>query len=215
MSGTNPGSGTTGGDQPLTTMHVARAVGGDAASLEWLVQRLSPLLRSHAAYRLGSVLRRHYDPDDLVNDAWLAALPKLQELVGGDRQRRTPILLKYLSSTVAYRIQSLARRHGRQVELPPDGDGDDPAARLQHPQSGVVTRALRAERHDLVQQCLAELEPRDREIVLLRGIEQLSTTATAALLGIGAEAAAKRYQRALAKLRARLPDSVFDELGDG
>ena len=38
--------------------------------------------------------------------------------------------------------------------------------------------------------------------------------ATVALLGLGIEATHKRYQRALARLRALLPESVFDEIAD-
>jgi len=193
-------------DHPVTTMHVARAVDGDAASLEWLVGRLSPLLRAHATFRLGAVLRRHYDPDDLVNDAWLALLPKLRELLAEPNGRRTPILLKYLSSTVVLRIRYLARRHARQAT-----DVDVPSG-LSTAQSGVITRALRRERDDAVRAALDELEPRDREVLLLRGIEQLQANAVASMLDIGVEAVHKRYQRALTRLRHRLPQSVFHEL---
>ena len=214
-------SGTPTGpveDPPLTTLHVARAVAGDLESLEWLVGHLSPLLREHAAYRLGSVLRRHCDPEDLVNDAWLAVLPRMSDLLGEIARRRTPVLLKYMSNTVLFRIQKLARRHARQLasgsRALATGVERDVVADRTTEASGVVTRALRAERRDLVRECLDELEPGDREVLLLRGIEQLSTSATATMLGIGAEAAAKRYQRALAKMRARLPESVFAELSD-
>ena len=78
------------------------------------------------------------------------------------------------------------------------------AARVQAAQQGdhqprVIERAdLRA--------ALAQLPPPQREVLLLRGIEQLSAKATAAMLGIGVEAAHKRYQRALDRLRSRLPD---------
>ena len=62
---------------------------------------------------------------------------------------------------------------------------------------------------------LGELDAKDREVILLRGIEQLSLPAVAAQLGASEAAVAKRYQRAIAKLRARLPGSAFDELADG
>ncbi|MCA8965733.1 MAG: RNA polymerase sigma factor [Planctomycetes bacterium] len=212
---TDPGDANSGGDQPKTTMHVARAIDGDTTSLEWLVVRLSPLLRSHAAYRLGPVLRRHYDPDDLVNDAWIALLPKLRELADVHDRRRTPMLLRYLSSTVVLRIRYLARRHARQTDPgAPPVDGVDPAAGLADARSGAVTRAMRREERDRVREQLDELPPADREVLLLRGIEQLSAPATAAMLAISVDAVHKRYQRALARLRERLPESVFGELDD-
>lgn len=193
-------------DLPQTTMHVARAVDGDVASLEWLVGRLSPLLRAHATFRLGTVLRRHHDPDDLVNDAWLALLPRLQELLRDPGGRRTPVLLKYMSNTVVLRIRHLARHHARQ------GVEEQMPSEVTAAQSGAITRALRQERDEAVRTAINELEERDREVVLLRGIEQLQAAAVAAMLEIGVEAVHKRYQRALDRLRRRLPSSVFDEL---
>jgi RNA polymerase sigma-70 factor (ECF subfamily) len=195
-------------------MHVARAASGDRASVEWLVARLSPLLRSHAAYRLGSVLRRHYDPDDLVHDAWLAVLPRLDAIGTDEARRRTPALLRYLCNTIVYRIGKLARRHARNGGTGVAAPDAAPPVDLPAEITGAVTRAVRDERHDQLHTSLAELDDGDREIVLLRGVEQLSAKATAAMLGIGVEAAHKRYQRALARLRQRLPDSVFAELDD-
>ncbi|MEZ6036453.1 MAG: sigma-70 family RNA polymerase sigma factor [Planctomycetota bacterium] len=192
-------------------MHVARAVGGDERSLEWLVARLSPLLRSHAAYRLGAVLRRHYDPDDLVNDAWLATLPRLTELLASPERRRTPVLLKYLSSTVVLRIRHLARRHAARADA---ADSAPPVAALAAADSGTITRAVRSEQRQQLGEALDELDQRDREVLLLRGIEQLPAKAVAALLGLGVEAVHKRYQRALHRLRERLPESAFVELDD-
>ena len=193
-------------DLPQTTMHVARAVDGDVASLEWLVGRLSPLLRAHATFRLGAVLRRHHDPDDLVNDAWLALLPRLQELLRDPSGRRTPVLLKYMSNTVVLRIRHLARQHARQ------GVEEQLPSEVAAAQSGAITRAMRQERDEAVRAAIDELEARDREVLLLRGIEQLQATAVAAMLEIGVEAVHKRYQRALERLRRQLPSSVFDEL---
>jgi RNA polymerase sigma-70 factor, ECF subfamily len=48
------------------------------------------------------------------------------------------------------------------------------------------------------------LNPLDREIVALRHFEQLSRMRTAEVLGITEEAGAKRYIRALNKLKAIL-----------
>lgn len=194
-----------------TTVRLARAVEGDEQSLEWLIRHLSPALRAHAEYRLGSVLRKHNDPDDLVHDAWLAALPKLRELVGAEDQRRTPVLLKYLSNTIVFRIQALARQHARR--RPPNGE-EVPAEEVPAAISGALTRAFRREMRDEVHRQLEALEPMDREVLLLRGIEQLSAKATATMLGLGVEATHKRYQRALDRLRRRLPQSVFAELDD-
>ena len=68
----------------LTSLHLRQAVGGCADSLAWLVRRLSPLLIVQAEYRLGPDLRRVYDPEDLVDEVWVVALPRLGELSARD-----------------------------------------------------------------------------------------------------------------------------------
>ena len=49
-------------------------------------------------------------------------------------------------------------------------------------------------------------------MIVLRGIEQIANDQVAQLLGVTASAITRRYQRALEKLRRRLPGSVFDKL---
>jgi RNA polymerase sigma-70 factor (ECF subfamily) len=61
--------------------------------------------------------------------------------------------------------------------------------------------ALRAERLLRVQEALNSLDPIDREILALRHFEQLSRAEAALVLGIGQEVGAKRYFRALGRLK--------------
>ena len=49
---------------------------------------------------------------------------------------------------------------------------------------------------------------------MLRGIEQQSNTTVALLLDLTPAGVSMRYARALERLRARLPGSVFDELSE-
>jgi RNA polymerase sigma-70 factor (ECF subfamily) len=64
--------------------------------------------------------------------------------------------------------------------------------------------AVRAEIMLRVQEALNALEPLDREIVALRHFEQLTRAEAAQILGITENAVAKRYIRALVKLKAIL-----------
>ena len=196
----------------LTTFHVRRAIDGDTQSLTWVVSRLSPLLLAHAAYRMGPLIRRHHDPEDLVNDAWLVALPKLTELPPRDG-RHTPVLLKFLSSTVLYRVQNLAKKYARgERTLDTSPEEGDPMANVPAETSGAVTQVIRNELTEGIRSIIDELEPKDREILMLRGIEQQPFQTVAMLLDLNEDAVSKRYQRALKKLRGRLPGSVFEEL---
>ena len=64
--------------------------------------------------------------------------------------------------------------------------------------------AIRAELVLRVQEALNALDPLDREVVALRQFEELSRAETAQVLGITEEAGAKRYIRALRRLKAVL-----------
>lgn len=193
----------TGPADALTTLHVRQAVDGDVGSLEWLVARLSPLLLAHAHYRLGR-LAKQYDPQDIVQDAWLTTLPRLGDLTPRNG-RLTPVLLRFLSTVVVNRVRNIFYDRARR------GDAESPSQVIAD-RSGVVTQALRAERVATVQAAIDELAPADREVMLLRGVEQVSAQAAAVLLGVSVDAVNKRYQRALARLRERLPGSAFDEV---
>ncbi len=189
----------------VTSIHVQRAISGNRESLDWVVARLSPLLVAQARFRLGESLR-HCDPEDIVHDAWIVALPKLDDLVSRDG-RFTPVLLRFLSVTVLNKVRNLLRAQIRAGAAGLERD-------ITSPLSGAVTRAMRVERDEMIRETLDSLDPADREVLLLRGVEQVPAKAAAIVLRISEEAVSKRYRRALAKLRARLPGTVFDELAD-
>lgn len=193
----------------LTTLHVRRMVDGDRASLEWLVTRFTPLLRAQADHHLRDFPEQR--SEDLVSDTWLAALPKLAHLEPTGT-RLTPPLVKFLSQTLLFlvknQLRKAVRRSPRDVAVRV-ADQELPAETL-----GVVTRVVREEHADQVHRCIAELDRLDRDVVVLRGIEQRSNEVAGVLLGLPPGTVASRYSRALQKLRDRLPGVIFDELRD-
>ena len=62
----------------------------------------------------------------------------------------------------------------------------------------------RAELQLMVQEVLNSMDPLDREILVLRNFEQLSTTETAEVLDIKRSTASKRYISALKRLKQAL-----------
>jgi RNA polymerase sigma-70 factor (ECF subfamily) len=66
--------------------------------------------------------------------------------------------------------------------------------------------AVRAERMLRLQEALNTLDPTDREVLSLRHFEQLNRKETGQVLGIEEGAAAKRYIRALKRLKELLAD---------
>jgi len=200
----------------LTTFHVRRAREGDAPSLEWIVNRFAPLLLANARYRLGKTLSQIYDPEDIVNDVWAVALPMLADLPARNN-RYTPVVMKYLSTTLVYRINNLVEKHikGKPKKQAGSGYGDDeggsPLENISADATGIFTVTARHDTRDEILEALNGLEERDRELILLRGVEGQSYKEIAVLLGGDPKKLAVTYQRALEKLRGLLPDSIFQD----
>lgn len=194
-----------------TSVQVRAAIDGDRDSLGWLVAHLSPLLVAQARWRLGRALANAVEPEDLVQEAWLVALPRLRELQPRNG-RMTPVLLRFLATSIVHRVNNLAREALRNRGPVASMTGVDRAV---DERSGVVTAAIRAEQRGQLLATIETLDPIDRDVLLLRGVEQRSQQTTAEVLGIGGDAVAMRFSRALARLRAHLPASLYDDLAAG
>lgn len=198
--------------EDLTTIHVAHAVSGDRDSRGWLIERFTPLLLAQVRFRLARHLDGVVDAEDVVQDVWLIALPRLADLVPR-AGRMTPVLLAFLTSVVHNRYRSLIRRHV--VGRPADEDDSAPAVEEQpSPQRALVSEVASREHGRRLLQAIEQLEPLDREVVILRGIEQAANQDVAQVLGMEPNTVAVRYRRALAKLRRQIPDSVLEDLAD-
>lgn len=203
----------------LTTLHARRAVAGDGHSLGWLVERLSPALHLQARYRLRGPVSTFCDPADLVQEVWAIALPRLPDLIARD-QRMTPVLVRFLSTTLLQRANHVIERYlrgdrpHRDASLAGGGSAPplDPAARSR---DGVSQAVERGELRAAVREAIEALDPEDHRVLVLRGIEQLSNNKVAEILGVQPSTATERYQKALQRLRQQLPDSVFEDLEDG
>lgn len=214
MDAAPPREPAAGDPHGETSRHLRAAIAGDLSALDELVRRVTPLLVSAASYRLRHLGRTAAEPMDLVQDVWLRTLPRLGQLRPRDG-RLVPVLLTWLGTTLRRRARDLLETALRRQQVVPVADGGDtllpevPAATR-----GVVSRVLEAEGHGLVAQAIEALPEMDREIVVLRGIEQVPVAEVATLLGISEGAVKMRYLRALQALRERLPRSIFAELDD-
>lgn len=204
-------------DPLLTTIQVRGAAGGDATCLDWLVRHLTPWLLAAARYRLGPRLRAICDPEDVVADVWTVTLPRLGELAAREG-RVTPVLLKFMSTTLLHRVNRLLERHvfGKPPMVSPGAFATDASGagldQIQDLATAVISRAVRSERRTAVLAAIEALSDDDREILILRGIEQQPLAAVAAELELEPGTVAVRFHRALKRLRAALPDPVVEEL---
>ncbi len=190
-------------------MHVRRAREGDDASLTWLVERFTPVLLAQARFRMGPALVREVDPEDLVQHVWAVALPALPALEarGG---RETPVLVRFLATTLLYRVNELTRRAIRRRGT--DASRAEGLSRLPDASAGVVSRVVRSEASAALVRCIESLPEADRRVLVLRAFEQVSNQRVAELTGATPNAVSLRYNRALEELRRRLPGSIVEEL---
>ena len=189
-----------------------RLRGGDRQALTDLFQRYRDRLRRMVELRMDSRLQGRVDASDVLQDAFLDAATYLDTYLKGTDL--PPFL--WLRCVVSQRLAVYHRRHagtkmrdvGQEVALYRDPLPQPSSAALASMLLGRLTSpsnaAVRAEQVLQVQEALNELEPLDREIVALRHFEELSRAETANVLGITEEAGAKRYLRALRRLKVIL-----------
>ena len=193
-----------------TSIRIRGAIAGDRSDLGWTIERLTPMLLAQARYRMRGRLKRLCEAEDIVAHTWQVTLPRLQDLVARDG-RFGPVLLKFLSTAILLRINELLRveaRHG-----PADGNAASSLAeRLPDPATGVWSAIVQRERVGIVQRTLDGLDAEDREVIVLRLVEQRPSAEVGSLLAITPGAVNVRLHRALGRLRGALPAAVFDDL---
>jgi RNA polymerase sigma-70 factor (ECF subfamily) len=166
-------------------------------------------LRRMVELRLDPRLRARIDASDVVQDAFLDVARDLDAYL--DDPKLPPLL--WLRLHVGRRMTTLQRQHlgtrmrdaGREISLYqgalPEASSAALASMLLGRQTSPTQAAQRAERILRVQEALNSLDPIDREMLALRHFEQLGRAEAAQVLGISQEAGAKRYFRALRRLK--------------
>ncbi|MCA9002879.1 MAG: sigma-70 family RNA polymerase sigma factor, partial [Planctomycetes bacterium] len=188
----------------LTSMHVHRAREGESASVQWLYERFHPYLKAQARYRLSGQLAKLMDTEDLVQDVWSIALPRLATL-RTDAERATPTLVAFLATTLLNRVRELARQRARR------GPNAELESQLAEQRTRIPDRVVRTENRSLLLQAIEALDPADREVLVLRGLEQWSHRQVAERVGRTPNAVALQYARILERLKRELPGSSIQE----
>jgi RNA polymerase sigma-70 factor (ECF subfamily) len=195
-----------------TARLLEQARAGDQAALNELFARHRTRLRRMVELRLDRRLQARIDASDVIQEAYVDVLGRLDEYLCDPRY---PLFL-WLRHIVGERLLKLHRHHlgtqmrdaGLEVSIYrgalPAASSAALAAQLLGKHTSPTQAAVRAERMMRVQEALNTLDPMDREVLSLRHFEQMSLAETALSLGIEESAAAKRYIRALKRLKAIL-----------
>jgi RNA polymerase sigma-70 factor (ECF subfamily) len=193
---TRDGDGRAGGGETLlsdepTIELVLKARGGDRRAVEALLQRCLPGLRRWAHGKLPAYAREALDTGDLVQEAALHLLKRVDHF----EPRHVGAMQAYLRMSVMNRIRDEIRRVGRRpasVELI-----DEPAADAPSP----LELTIQAESYEQYRSALDRLSTRDRELVVARMEAQWSLAEIAEHFGIPtADAARMAVNRALQRL---------------
>src|SRR5262245_50839008 len=161
------------------------------------------------AFRLDQRLQGRIDPSDVIQEAYLEAAQHLAEYL---QQPRTPFFL-WLRGITGNKLLELHRHHlgtqmrdaRREISLHrgalPETTSADLADHLVGHSTHPSDAAIRAEVKARLQEALDQMNPLDREVLVLRHFEQLTPAETAEVLGIKEKAAGMRYLRALKRLK--------------
>jgi RNA polymerase sigma-70 factor, ECF subfamily len=195
-----------------TTQLLERAKAGDAAAVNELFTRHRERLHRMVEMRLDRRLQARVDASDVIQDAYLDVARRLEEYL---REPRLPLFL-WLRLVVGERLLKVHRRHlGTQMRdaslevslyrgALPMASSVALAAQLLGKHSSPSHATVRAERMLRLQEAVNSLDPMDREVLSLRHFEELTLAETAQVLEIQEAAAAKRYIRALKRLKELL-----------
>lgn len=206
----SPGSGPLADAQPTLEL-LDRARRGDDAAVEGLLARHRAALRRLIDLRMDRGVRQRVDASDIVQDVLIEANRRLADYLANPSM---PFRL-WLRHMARDRLIDAHRRHrvaaSRSVdrEIPIQAGGEDSgssdpvrglADREPTPAEAATWRELERRFAEAVEQ----LDPQDRQIVLLRHFEHLSTSEAAEVLGLAKPAAGMRYLRAMRRLRVLL-----------
>lgn len=190
---------------------------GQPDAMEMLFERHRDKLRRMVEIRLEPRLRKRFAPSDVVQDSLAAGLRKWKEYL---RDRPLPFYA-WLRQLTAERLATLRRQHVGSLRrsinreqpdhFPMSDESLSPlvqklASRNPSPGERVQSEEIRTRvRHAL--EALAEL---DREVIVLRHLEQLSVLETAQILQVAEGTVKSRHYRALKRLKALLGDLAGD-----
>jgi RNA polymerase sigma-70 factor (ECF subfamily) len=197
----------TPGDLDIDVL-IENAANGDASARQELLVRHRPRLKQMVAVHLDRRVSARLDPSDVVQEVFAEAIQKMAEFF---RKRPLPFY-PWLRQMAWEKLVKLHRRHiysqrrstDREVPLNVmfnDESSQALAERLLAKSGSAGKHLVQAELRARLRAVMDRLAERDREVLILRYLEQLSTREMAAVLGISEGAVKVRHLRALQRFR--------------
>lgn len=199
---------------------LAAARAGDSNALAEIFAQNRARLRRMVEIRIDDRLAGRIDPSDVLQEAFIDAQRRIQEL-----EHVEMTVYKWLRLKIGNRMIDLHRFHlgsqkrsvRREISLyrgaMPMASSVSLASQLLGKFTTASNVAMRAEARVRVQEALNEMDEIDREVLVLRHFEELTNVETAEVLDISQNAASNRYIRALQRLKGVL--SAIPSLREG
>ena len=194
---------------------MSRAAGGDAAAQGLLLMRHRDRLKQMIRLRIDPSVAVRVDPSDVVQETLIEASRKL-----ADYFKQAPIpfypwlrqiawqrLIDTCEKHVGAQKRSVIREQHWSPDLP-DDSVMQLAGRLVHSGTTPSRAVMRKELRGRVRAALDQLRPRDREVLVLRYLEEMSTSEIAVVLELTEAGVKSRHRRALERLLPLLPNEV-------
>lgn len=190
------------GSEHPTVALLARAQRGEEAARDALFRAAVPALLTYVRVRLGAALRSRVEPEDVVHEAVMAALPQLATFTAAG----PGAFVAWLCRIAEHCITALADHHGARKRTPPGPQQafSDVATRLvaggREPASSAAWRDERAR----VEAALQRLPDDLRDVLLRHYFQDQSLRDIAAATGRSVTTTHRLLGRAAATLGAAL-----------
>lgn len=187
--------------------------GGEEAIAELFACHRAKLLRT-VALRLDARLLSKVDCDDILQESYVTAARRIGDYLA---QPTVPVFVWLRQITIQVLIDTHRRFFQAQMRdvrqevsrQRVEGQGGSSVCLVGHLADSLTSPSQCAVRQELLtdmRAALDRLSEMDREVLVLRHLEELSNNEVAGILGIDKYAASKRYLRALARLREAMPE---------
>jgi RNA polymerase sigma-70 factor (ECF subfamily) len=170
------------------------APGAADAFYERCARKLLPLIR----LRMGRSLRAEIDSRDVLQSVMLKAVPRLDQV----EDPRT--VMAWLARIAENEIRDQADYRQRQMRDAARRAPLEDAAAVPAPIRQALSQAIANEQLARVEDALESMSPAEREIIVLRKLEEMSFAEIGRRLGKSEDACRMAFARAMAALTLRL-----------
>ncbi len=201
---------------------VRGAAAGDRSAVDALLERHRRHLRRMVAVRLDARIAARVDPSDIVQETLIAAHKRLDAYLADPvvpfyawlRQLAWDRLVDLHRFHLRSARRSVAREYRWTAEALSDASTCSLFGHLAAPCSTPSEKLMRQEFLHRVRRTMQQLRETDREILVMRHLEELSVREVADILGIAPGTVKSRHFRALERLQSLLDEELHDDSGD-